>query len=176
MSFRMPVGPLLVCSALFVAAQGGFAQTKAAVVNMQAAVYGTAEAKKADADLQARFKPRQDEIQNLNKEIESLSSRLQSGKLSPEDEADVTVLFKRKQTELQRKQDDFTADFQVFRDEVLQKMGAKMQAVVKKLAEEKGYDLVLEATSAIFFKGALDITTDAIAAYDKANPVAPAAK
>ena len=172
MSFRMPVRPFLVCSALFVVAQGGFAQTKAAVVNMQSAVFGTAEAKKADVDMQTRFKPRQDEIQNLQKEIESLSARLQSGKLSAQDENDVTVLGKRKQTELQRKQDDFTADAQAFRDEVLQKIGAKMQVVVKKLAEDKGYDLVLEATSAIFFKGALDITADAIAAYDKANPAA----
>lgn len=170
MSFRMPVRPLLVCSALLVAAQGGFAQTKAAVVNMQAAVFGTAEAKKADTDMQARFKPRQDEIQNLTKEIESLSTRLQSGKLTPQEESDVTVLGKRRQTELQRKQDDFNADVQVFRDDVVQKIGAKMQAVVKKLAEDKGYDLVLEATTAIFFKGALDVTADAIAAYDKANP------
>jgi outer membrane protein len=166
----MPVRPLLVCSALLVAAQGGFAQTKAAVVNMQAAVFGTAEAKKADTDMQARFKPRQDEIQNLTKEIESLSTRLQSGKLTPQEESDVTVLGKRRQTELQRKQDDFNADVQVFRDDVVQKIGAKMQAVVKKLAEDKGYDLVLEATTAIFFKGALDVTADAIAAYDKANP------
>jgi len=170
MSFCMPVRPLLVCSALFVVAQGGFAQTKAAVVNLQAAVFGTAEAKKADAEMQARFKPRQDEIQNLTKEIDSLSTRIQSGKLTPQEESDVTALGKRRQTELQRKQDDFNADAQAFRDETVQKMGAKMQAVVKKLAEEKGYDLVLEASTAIFFKGALDITNDAIAAYDKANP------
>jgi outer membrane protein len=123
-----------------------------------------------------RFKPRQDEIQNLNKEIESLSARLQSGKLSDQDANDVTVLGKRRQTELQRKQDDFNADVQAFQQEVIQKIGAKMQAVVKKLAEDKGYDLVLEASTAIYFKGALDITTDAIAAYDKANPAAPAAK
>jgi len=122
--------------------------------------------------MQTRFKPRQDEIQNLQKEIESLSNQLQSGKLNAQQENDVTVQGKRKQTELQRKQDDFTADAQAFRDEVLQKIGAKMQVVVKKLAEDKGYDLVLEATSAIFFKGALDITADAIAAYDKANPAA----
>jgi outer membrane protein len=49
-----------------------------------------------------------------------------------------------------------------------------MQAVVKKLAEEKGYDFVLQAGATVFFKGALDITNDAIAAYDKANPAAAA--
>jgi Skp family chaperone for outer membrane proteins len=45
-----------------------------------------------------------------------------------------------------------------------------MSDVVKKLADEKGYDLVVEASAAVFFKTALDITKDAIAEYDKAYP------
>ena len=45
-----------------------------------------------------------------------------------------------------------------------------MQEIVKKLAEEKGYDVVIEANSAIYFKTALDITADATAAHDKAAP------
>ena len=49
-------------------------------------------------------------------------------------------------------------------------MSQKMPDVVKKMAEEKGYDLVVEATTAIYFKTALDITKDAIAEYDKAYP------
>jgi len=174
MSFRMPIGPMMVCSALLVVAQGGFAQTKVAVVNMEAAVLGTAELKKADAQMQAQFKPKQDELLNLQKEIDALSAQLQSGKLSPQQESEVTALGKRKQTDFQRKQDDFNADVQAYRDEVLQKSSTKMQAVVKKLAEEKGYDFVLQAGATVFFKGALDITNDAIAAYDKANPAAAA--
>jgi outer membrane protein len=170
----MPIGPMTVCAAVLAIAQGGFAQTKVAVVNMQSAVLGTAELKKADAQMQAQFKPRQDEIQNLQKEIEALSAQLQSGKLSDQQANDVTILGKRKQTDLQRKTDDLNADAQAFREEVLQKGVGKMQVVVKKLAEDKGYDLVVEASSTIFFKTALDITNDAIAAYDKANPVAAA--
>ena len=174
MSFRMPLRLILACSALLVAAQGGFAQTKVAVVNMQAAVLGTAEIKRADAQMQATFKPRQDEIDNLKKELEALSNQLQSGKLSPQQEEDIQNLGKRKQTELTRKTDDFNADVQAYRDDVLQKGAIKMKAVVDKLAQEKGYDVVLEASTAIFFKTALDITNDAIAAYDKANPAAAA--
>jgi len=174
MSFRMPVRPLLVCSALFVFAHSGLAQSKVAVVNIQAAVFATAEVKKADALMQAQFKPRQDEIENLRKEMESLSNQLQSGKLTAQQEGDVTALAKRKQTEFQRKQDDFNADVQAFRDDVLQKSANKMQAVVKKLAEDKGIDLVVEASGAIYFKPTMDITVDATAAYDKANPVAAA--
>ena len=49
--------------------------------------------------------------------------------------------------------------------------------VLKKLGEEKGYDIVVDAPYAPYFKAALDITTDLIVAYDKAYPAAaPAPK
>jgi len=47
-----------------------------------------------------------------------------------------------------------------------------MTDVVKKLAEEKGYDVVVEISATVYFKGALEITNDAIAAYNKAYPAA----
>jgi outer membrane protein len=43
---------------------------------------------------------------------------------------------------------------------------------VKKLAEEKGVDLVVDTQIALYFKPAMDITADATAAYNKAYPVA----
>jgi outer membrane protein len=48
-----------------------------------------------------------------------------------------------------------------------------MADIVKKIAEEKGYDIVVDISTAIYFKPAMEITNDAIAAYDKAYPVAP---
>jgi outer membrane protein len=50
-----------------------------------------------------------------------------------------------------------------------------MQAIVKKLADEKGLDLVVDTQVALYIKPALDLTGEATAAYDKAYPVAPAA-
>jgi len=174
MSFRLPLRTMVACAALVVAAPAGFAQMKIAVVNTQNAIMGTAEVKKADAQMQSTFKPRQDEINQLQKEIEALAAQLQSGKLSDQQALDAQNLGKRKQTDLQRKQDDFNADAEAFRQEVLQKTAQKMAAVVKKLAEEKGFDLVLEANPSvsIYFKPAIDITNDVITAYDKTYPAA----
>ena len=39
----------------------------------------------------------------------------------------------------------------------------------KELAEEKGFDLVLDSSTTLYFKPAMDITADATAAYDKAS-------
>jgi outer membrane protein len=62
------------------------------------------------------------------------------------------------------------------RNDVLQKAAVKMSDIVKKISEEKGYDMVVDVSTgtAIYFKPAMEITNDAIAAYDKAYPAAAA--
>jgi outer membrane protein len=162
----------MACSALFVFAGLAPAQTKVGIISLQRAVFESAEIKKADAQMQATFKPRQDRIETLQKEIAALAQQLQSsnGKLSPQAEADLQTQGQRKQRDLQRLSDDLQADSTAYRNDVLSKSSDKMQAVVKKLAEEKGLDLVIDASTALYFKDAMDITKDAIAAYDKAYP------
>lgn len=172
MSVVSGLRPLMVCSALFALAQLAPAQTKVGVVNLQRAVFESAEIKKADAQMQATFKPRQDKIDQLQKEIAALAQQLQSsnGKLSPAAEQDLQSQGQRKQRDLQRLQDDLQADATAYRNDILSKSSAKMTDVVKKLAEEKGMDLIIDTSTTLYFKPALDLTTDAIAAYDKAYP------
>jgi outer membrane protein len=180
MFLRLGLRPLVVCSALFTISQMASAQSKVAVVNLQRAVFESAEIKKADADMQAKFKPRQDEIDQLNREIAALSQQLQNsnGKLTPQAEADLTAQGQTKQRQLQRKQDDLQADATAYRNDILSKSSQKMTEVVKKLAEDKGLDMIIDTSTTLYFKPAMELTNDAIAAYDKAYPVtaAPPAK
>src|SRR6185369_7406327 len=124
------------------------------------------------------FKPRQDEIERLDKEIADLAKQLQGGKLTPQQEADITAQGQNKQRRLKYLQDDLQTDSTNYRNDVLSKSSQKMNDVVKKLAEEKGVDLIIDTSTTLYFKPALDLTNDAIAAYDKAYPVtgAPPAK
>jgi outer membrane protein len=177
MSFRM-LRPLLACSALCLASQLAMAQTKVAVISLQKALFDTAEIKKADAEMQATLKPRQDDAEKLNKDLATISQKLQNdaGKLTPQAELDLNTEGKRKQVELQRINEDLEADATKMRNDVLTNSSAKMQAVVKKLAEEKGLDLVIviDTQVALYFKPTMDLTAEATAAYDKAYPVAAA--
>ena len=45
-----------------------------------------------------------------------------------------------------------------------------MQDVVKKMAEERGLDVVIDVSNTIYYKPALELTKEATAAYDKAYP------
>ena len=149
----------------------GSAQSKVAVVNSQKAILETAEIKKAQVDLEAKFKPRQDQMARLTKELQDIQTQLQSGKLNQIGEQELTVQGQRKQRELQRLQDDLQADVDRERNDILQRSGTHMQEIVKKLADEKGLDVVIDTSNTIFYKASLDLTAEAVAAYDKAYPV-----
>jgi outer membrane protein len=173
MSVRFGLRLAIACLAVVSLSQAGLSQTKVAIVSMQRAVLGCAEIKKASADMETKYRPRQQEMERLQKELQGIQQQLQSnaGKLTPSAEADLTAEGQRKQRQLQRMDDDLKADVTAERNEILGSSGKKMREVVQKLAEEKGVDVIVDEQSTLFFKSALDLTADAIVAYDKAYPV-----
>jgi len=163
----------LVCL-MFVALAGVGAasgQVKVAVLNSQKALLDTDDIKKAQKELEAKFKPRQDQMVKLEKELQDIQTQLQSGRLNQVGEQELQAQGQKKQRELQRVQQDLQEDVERERTDILQKAGTRMQEVVKKVAEEKGLDLVIDSANTHFFKTSLEITADAVAAYNKAYPV-----
>jgi outer membrane protein len=150
----------------------GLAQTKVVVINLQRAVLEADEIKKASAALEAKYRPRQQAIEKLNNDIQQIQQQLQAGqgKLTPQAEADLNAQGTRKQRELTRMGEDLQADVDRERNEILGKSTQKMGEVVKKLAEAKGYDIVVDISNAVYYKPALEITNDALAEYNKAYP------
>ena len=161
---------IAACAAMLAGASIGSAQVKVAIIDVQRAVFESAEIKKASAAMEAKFKPRQAEADKLTKEIQVIQQNIQSGKLSELGVQDATAQGQRKQRDLTRLNEDLQADVSRERDEILSKSSERMKEVVKKLAEEKGVDVVIDVTNAFYFKPAMEITTEAIAAYDKAYP------
>ena len=163
---------LVVLSLPLLLACAASAQVKIGIVDTQGALAATAEMKKVQTDLEAKYKVRNDEFQRLQKELQALQQQLSLGdKLTPQAQNDLSVQSTRKQRELQRLGEDLQADVDRDRNDVLTKTGQKLKQVVEKVATEKGLDMVVDAADAVYFKPALDITKDITAAYDKANPV-----
>jgi outer membrane protein len=146
------------------------AQMKIGVVNTQQAMLESDEIKKASTELEKKYKPRQDELLKLQNDLQSIQQQIGSGKLNQQAIADLTATGNRKQRDAQRISDDLQADVDRDRQDVLGKTAQRMQEVVKKLAEEKGFDLVIDVSTTLYFKPAFDLTADALAAYNKAYP------
>src|SRR5580704_6514628 len=133
------------------------AQIKLGVINTQKALLETDEIKKAQAEMEAKFKPRSDKMLKLQKDLEDIQAQLSSGKLNELGTQELTA-------EGQRNQRDLQEDVERERNEIIQRAGTRMQEVVKKVADEKGLDLVVDSTSTAFFKTTFEITADATAA------------
>jgi outer membrane protein len=148
------------------------AQVKIAVINTQKALLETEEIRKAQADLEAKFKPRQDEMVKLQKELQDIQTQLNSGKLNELGTQELQTEGQRKQREMQRLQQDLQEDVERERNDIIQRAGTRMQEVVKKLADEKGLDIVVDSANTVFFKTSFEITAEATTAYNKTFPVA----
>ena len=167
-SMFLPV--LLACAAAVVSPSLASAQVKVGVVNFQRAVLATEEMKKASADLLAKYKPRQDQLEKLQKDLTDIQAKLQDPKTPQNVGADLQVEGTRKQREAQRITEDVQGEAEKDRNEILQRGTQRMTEVVKKLADDKGLDVVVDSANIVFFKPALEITEEAIAAYDKTYP------
>ncbi len=151
-------------------AQGGPA--KVAIINAAKAVADTAEIQKAQAALQAKYKPRQQAIDDLQKQLAAIQQQASTPNIAADKEAQLRSDFTQKQKQLQRLGEDLQADVNAERQDILGKAGRQMSEIVKKIAEEKNIDVVVDVTNTIYFKPTLEITADATAAYNKAYPVA----
>ena len=111
MKMRLAV-PVL---AVFFAVSGAHAQATAAkaaegaakigVVNMSEIIAGTSEGKQAAAELQSQFAPRQNELQNIQKQVEDDQTRLRTGQttLSDDEKARIPARERRVDAELSAK-------------------------------------------------------------------------
>jgi outer membrane protein len=164
----IPLAALLACGCALLPAQ-----VKVGVVNLQTALQNTAEIKQAEADLKARFGPRQEELNTLEKEVAKLQQDYEANQ-TKYTEAALAELGNRiqlRQRQLQRNTQGLQEEVNRERQDILQRVGQKLQAIVQKLAEEKGLDMVLDLSTTLYSKPALDISTEVTAAYDAAHPV-----
>ncbi len=165
----------LAMSAFLVLGTVAHAQIKVGTLDMQKALLETGEMKKEQAAIELRYKKPQADITKLQTEIADLQKQLQTlgDKLKPDVQQDMVASGTKKQRDLTRLTEDLQADVERDRSDILARGRTRIEAVVNKVAEEKGLDMVIDAGSLFYSKPTFDITKDVTVAYDKAHPVAP---
>lgn len=146
------------------------APAKVAIVNAQRAVAETQDIKKAQATLEAKYRPRQQAIEGLQRDLSSIQQQLAAPNVPPDREAQLRQTATEKQKRLQRLGEDLQGDVNAERQDVLGRAGRQMSEVIRKMAEARGLDVVVDVTNTLYFKPALDLTAEATAEYDKTFP------
>ena len=80
-TIAMCVGVLLLVPAIWsqVSSTAIQSPSKIGTISLQTAIVNTAEGRQASAELQSQFAPRSAELQKMQKQIEDLRTKLQSG-------------------------------------------------------------------------------------------------
>jgi outer membrane protein len=159
------------------AAWGQAASQKLGVINVRQAIVSTAEGKQASAELQSQFASRQNELENMNKQINDLRQRLAAGNatLSDDEKGRLQHQGETLARQLQRKQDEYQEDVNAAQSEVIDRIGRKMLDVLDRYARENGYSAVLDTSAQnnpiLYASNQIDVTPEIIKLYDQAYPV-----
>ncbi len=173
----IPVLAALLVTPVVWGQSSGAAAQKIGVINIQAAIAGTSEGKQAAAELQSEFAPRQTELANLQKQIEDVRTRLQTGQttLSDDEKARLAREGDQLTRTLQRKQQDDQDDSNEATQEVVQRIGRKMMDILDKYAKDGGYSVILDTSSqqtpVLYNASQIDVTQEIIRLYDQNYPV-----
>jgi outer membrane protein len=142
-------------------------------VSFNAAVLQTAEAQKSLSALQARYAPKQKQLQALNDEVESLRKQIadNSSHLSDSERATRAQSLESKEKQLQREAEDFKSDSQSESEQVFQRVATKLYAFLQTFSQQHGYSAVIErgsdAQPVVWYAASnLDITNELIKAYN----------
>ena len=164
------------------ASASGPVPTKIGVVNIQEAIASSNEGKKELEALQQKFSPKQAELKGLNDEVENLKKQYQAqeAKLSDEEKSSRAKAIDTKQKSLQRNYEDAQSEFQQAEQDVINRIGTKMLAVLQKYAGTNGYAMVLDVsnpqTSPVLYatQGTV-ITKELVDAYNAESPATASA-
>jgi outer membrane protein len=149
------------------------AQANLAVVSFNALVLQTNEAQRDLGALQAKFAPRQAQLEALSNEIEAERKQLSAAgdKLNDQERESRTQALSAKERQLERGADDFRSDSQSAAQEAFQRVAQKVYAFLQDYARQHGYMAIIDRgtdTAPIVWYAAenVDITAELLKAYN----------
>ena len=177
--FVATIRKTLAATALLAVFMAGSAQAemKIAVVNFQRLADESPQAKAASQVLQNEFAPRQRELQQMEKDLQTKADKLNKdgALMADKDKKALEKELTKGQTELQSEGEAFTEEVNTRRNEELTKLQALLVTEVSGFAKNGGYDLVIPTSVALFAKDTFDVTAQVLT-YLQTRPVAaPAA-
>ncbi len=152
------------------------AETKIAVVDTQRAVMETEDGLRAQASLKKHFDKRQrdldDKQTSLQKEREDIEK--QKDVLSKAALQARVDKWQKDMAELQTVFVDYNRELQKKQGEVTQPIFQKAMGIIRRLATQSGYDIVIDKQAVPYHRSDLDLTDRVITEYNQSAGSAPA--
>ncbi len=156
-----------------------FAQeTKVAIINIQDAITRTQEGQGLIKELEAKYKPKSQQIEAMQGEVSDLRNQLNKGQNTMSEDArrELSRQIEKKERDAQRSFEDARAEFNQEQQRIFNEVGGKLMTTIDKYAKEKGFSIVLDISSpqspVLYAVNEVNITNDIITAYDGSSAAA----
>jgi outer membrane protein len=169
---------LAVGALLLLLAPGAFAQMRVAVVDTQRAVMETEDGLRAQATLKKLFEKRQRELDQKQKDLQKEREDIEKNrdKLSNDAMQKKVEGWQREMTQVQAVFVEYNKELQQKQNELTSPIVQKAVGIIRRLATQEGYDVVLERQAATYFRSDLDLTDKVITLYNRDNAGSAAPK
>ncbi|MCQ9616292.1 OmpH family outer membrane protein [Paenalcaligenes niemegkensis] len=140
------------------------AQTKIGFVSTERILRDSQPAKAAQSKIEAEFKRRDDELQNLANKLRNDAQKFDKDApvLSESDRISRQRQLSDLDSDLQRKRREFQEDFNRRRNEEFSAIVEKADAAIQNIADNQGYDLIIQ--DAVTVSPRVDITDEVLKA------------
>jgi outer membrane protein len=135
------------------------ADLKVGFVNIPLVLEKAPQAEKAKKRLEQEFSPRDKQLVAQQKEIESLAAKIakDAAVTGKSEQAKLEKDVSNKKRDAQRAQQQFSEDFNVRRNEELGKLQSHIVEVIRGIAKDQGFDLLL-TDGVIYSSEQIDVT------------------
>jgi outer membrane protein len=173
---RRVIGAMALSLAVFAFGAGAAQAQEAriAAVNSDRILRESAPAKAAQTKLEAEFAKRDKDLQDMAQRLKAMSDALDKNgpAMSPTDRAQKQRDLSQLDSDFQRKQREFREDLNQRRNEELAAVLDKANKVIKQIAEQQHYDLIVQ--EAVYVSPRIDITDQVLKALAAATPATAA--
>jgi outer membrane protein len=152
------------------------AETKIAVVDTQRAMMETEDGLRMQANLKKIFETKQQELDAKQKALESERADIekQQGVLSQEALQRRVASWQQDMVALQQTYVQFNQELQAKQNELTQPIIEKTLGLIRRLATQEGYDVVVDKQAVPYVRSDLDVTDRVITMYTGGAAAAPA--
>ena len=150
-----------------------FAVDKIAVVDIQKCIELTDEGKEAYRQLKVEVDKIQADLDNREREIEDIRSKLEKGAgvLSESAQLQLQSEMRRQSRSYRELATDSESRIREMERAWSMPIFKRMVTLIKEIGQTGGYDFILPLSSAVYFDPAKEITNEAIRAYNEKHPV-----
>lgn len=173
---RARLSVLALSAGILAGAAPAQAQSRIAVVDTQRAVMETEDGLRAQAALKKHFDQKQRELDGKQNQLQQEREDIekQKGVLSKEALTTRVEKWQREMAQLQTVFVEYNKELQKKQNELTAPIVQKTMGIIRRLATQNGYDLVIDKQAVPYTRSDLDLTDRVITAYNQGGDGAAA--